>query len=189
MGELPEDVIRRELAPSEQFLWAGQPRQGFVLRATDWFLIPFSIMWGGFAIFWEASVIATGAPPFFMLWGIPFVLIGLYLIFGRFWVDARQRASTTYGITSERVIIISGLFSRAVKSLNIDTLTDVSLSERSGGDGTITFGPVPFMYAWYGGAAWPGLGTHAVPNFELAVDARSVYQIIRDAQRASKQTA
>lgn len=187
MGELPEDLIRRELGPSEQLLWAGQPRQGFVLRAADWFLIPFSIMWGGFAIFWEASVIANGAPSFFVLWGIPFVLFGLYLVLGRFWVDARQRASTTYGITSERVIILSGIVSRAVKSLNIDTLTDISLAECPGGGGTITFGSVPF--GWWSGAAWPGLGTHAVPTFELAADARGVYQTIRDAQRASKRSA
>jgi len=184
--ELPEDVIRKELAPSERLLWTGRPRQGLVLRPADAFMIPFSIMWGGFAIFWEASVIAGGAPPFFALWGIPFVLIGLYLILGRFWVDARQRSATTYGVTSERVVIISGIFSRTIKSLNIDTLTDVSLSERSDSGGVIAFGSLPLLSAWHTGAGWPGTGQYAVPTFDLPSDARNVYQIIRDAQRASK---
>jgi hypothetical protein len=185
-GELPEDVIRRELSPAEQLLWAGRPRQGFMLRAADAFMIPFSILWLGFIIFWEASAIAMGAGLFFVMWGIPFILVGLYLLVGRFWIDARQRAATIYGVTSERVIIISGLLSRSVKSLNIDTLTDVSLSERPDGGGTITFGSVPFMHSWYVNAQWPGMGNYVVPQFELGDAARHVYEIIRGAQRQSK---
>lgn len=186
MDEPPEDVIRRELGPSEQLLWTGRPRQGVVLRAEDGLLIPFSIMWGGFAIFWEAAAIASDAPFFFALWGVPFVLVGLYIMVGRFWVDARQRAATVYGVTSERVVIVSGVFARGVKSLSIDTLTDVSLTERAGGGGTITFGWVPFMHWWYAGAGWPGYGQRAVPNFDLPEGARGVYEIIRGAQRAAK---
>ncbi|WP_165226310.1 PH domain-containing protein [Aquisphaera insulae] len=186
VDELPENVLRGQLGPSERLLWAGQPRQGILLRAIDALLIPFSILWGGFAIFWEASVIASGAPIFFAIWGVPFVLVGLYIIFGRFWVDARQRAATAYGVTSERVIIASGVFSRSIKSLSIDTLTDVSLTERAGGGGTIMFGPRPPMYWFYAGAGWPGFGPQVVPSFELADEARAVYEIIRTAQREAK---
>jgi hypothetical protein len=189
MDESPEDVIRGELGPSEQLLWAGRPRQGFVLRATDAFVIPFSIMWGGFAIFWEATVIATGAPFFFAVWGVPFVLAGLYIMVGRFWVDARQRTATVYGVTSERAVIVSGVFARGVKSLSIDTLTDVSLAERAGGAGTITFGSVPYMHWWYAGVGLPGFGQQAVPSFDLPDGARSVYEIVRGAQRAAKRHA
>jgi hypothetical protein len=117
---------------------------------------------------------------------VPFVLVGLYIIFGRFWVDARQRAATVYAVTSERVVIISGVFARRVKSLGIDTITDVSLTERGDGAGTITFGPVPPFDWWYGGAGWPGFGHQAVPSFELAGEARQVYEIVRGAQRAAK---
>ena len=103
--------------------------------------------------------------------------------------DARQRAATVYAVTSERVVIVSGLFMRCVKSLSIDTITDVSLTERGEGAGTITFGPVPPFYWWYGGAGWPGFGHQAVPRFELAADARQVYEIIRGGQRAAKRQA
>jgi hypothetical protein len=185
MYTLPEETIRNELSSSETMLWSGEPRQGMFLRGSDAFLIPFSLMWGGFAIFWEVGVVKSNAPPFFALWGIPFVAIGLYMIFGRFWVDARQRAKTVYGITSERIIIVSGLFSTQTKSLNLRTLTDVSLTEKANGIGTITFGPVPFWQSMYG-PSWPGTGAQSVPQFEMIADAKRVYEIIRNAQRESQ---
>jgi hypothetical protein len=139
--------------------------------------------------FLGGECLAGGAPFFFALWSIPFVLVGLYIMLGRFWVDARQRAATVYGVTSERAVIVSGVLSRGVKSLSIDTLTNLSLAERSGGGGTITFGSVPFMHGWYAGTGWPGFGQQAVPSFDLTDGAREVYEIIRGAQRASKQRA
>ncbi len=91
------DVIESELSSSEKLLWSGQPRQGVVFRSNDIFMIPFSLMWGGFAIFWELMVL-TMIPKdggiisiIFPLWGIPFVIIGLYIMFGRFIVDSKRR--------------------------------------------------------------------------------------------------
>ncbi|HEY2759934.1 MAG TPA: PH domain-containing protein, partial [Pirellulales bacterium] len=141
----------------------------------------------GFAIFWEVSAINDAkAPRDFALFGIPFVAIGLYLIVGRFFVDALQRAKIVYGVTSQRIIIISGIVSRRTKSLNMDTLTDVTLSERSDGWGTITFGPMPAFYGWYQGTAGPGM-PH-IPSFERIQDARTVYTTIRSAQRDARQS-
>ncbi|MBM4041268.1 MAG: PH domain-containing protein [Planctomycetes bacterium] len=180
----PETVISGELEDGEKLLWAGKPRQGLVLRGHDALLIPFSLMWGGFAIFWECGVIASGAPLFFRLWGIPFVLVGLYLIFGRFVVDAGRRERTVYGVTDRRVVIVSGVVSRRVKSVNLRTLNDLTLSEGRGGAGTITFGPTPPWGWWSGNALWPGAGDAAI-RFELASNAREVYEIIRRAQHRS----
>jgi hypothetical protein len=89
-------------------------------------------------------------------------------VFGRFIVDARERERTFYGITSERIIIVSGLFSRRTKSLNLRTLTDISLIERPDGSGTITFGPTHPVGQWAAPGAWPGAGRYAPPAFEMS---------------------
>ena len=179
--QAPDTEIRRELTGQERIIWTGRPRQGIVTRPSDGFMIPFSLLWGGFAIFWETGVIKSGAPFFFMLWGIPFVLVGLYIIFGRFLVDAKQREGTFYGLTDQRVIIVSGLTSRKVKSLNLRTLSDVSLSEKSDRTGTITFGPTNPMASWWGGTPWPGV-PQAGPSFEMISDAKRIYEQLREAQ-------
>ena len=70
-----ENDLRPNLASDEKLIWTGRPKTGIVFRGSDLFLVPFSLLWGGFAIFWETSVIATDAPFFFKLWGIPFVLV------------------------------------------------------------------------------------------------------------------
>jgi hypothetical protein len=189
MFQSAENILTQHLAPSECLLWSGQPRSGIRLRGQDAFLIPFSILWCGFAIFWEASVIRTGAPFFFMLWGVPFVLVGLYFVFGRFVVDARSRARTFYGVTSERILIVSGLFTQQTKSLQLRTLTDVSLTLRADGSGTITFGPTHYMSAFFPAGFWPGAGRFSPPSFDLIERAKEVYAIIRNAQRATPANA
>ena len=176
-------VIQKHLEPREKILWSGQPKQGVMVRGSDAFLIPFSLLWGGFAFFWEYSVLTKGAPPFFVLFGIPFVVIGVYLIVGRFYVEAKQREKTFYGVTSERVVIVSGFFQQKIKSLALRTLSDVSLTESRDGSGSISFGnSFPFA-SWFGGMAWPGMEQFSGPRLDTIENPKQVYQLIRDAQK------
>jgi hypothetical protein len=101
-------VLHQYLRPGERLLWTGQPDPAVLFGPKDLFLIPFSLLWGGFAIFWEASVIADGDGPFFMLWGIPFVVVGLYMIAGRFVYKRRRKQRTAYGLTEERALVAVG---------------------------------------------------------------------------------
>ena len=177
--------LRFALDRGERQLWSGAPRRGLVLRASDALLIPFSLLWGGFAVFWEASVLGQGGPTFFAIWGVPFVLMGLYITVGRFFLDAAQRARTVYAVTSERILIEVGRlgpFAGSTKSLPLRTLSEVQLRERGNGSGTITFGPQPFGVSAVGNS-WPG--GPRVPAFDLIPDARRVYDIIREAQRTA----
>jgi hypothetical protein len=179
MKDLPDAVLSTELSSGERLLWSGKPRGGIRLRSTDAIAIPFSIMWCGFAIVWETTVTISGAPLLFKLWGIPFVIVGLYIVVGRFFVDALVRKYTFYGVTSERALITTTLFGCRRRSIGLRTLGEIALSERSDESGTITFGSVqPFS----AGLWFPG-SKKSVPSFEMIDKVESVYSLIIDTQR------
>jgi hypothetical protein len=184
MFDNPSDKFRDELNPDERIIWSGQPQQGVIFRPSDAFMIPFSLLWGGFAIFWESLVVSGGAPFFFMLWGIPFVLVGLYMIIGRFFLDSKQRSKTFYALTNERVIIISGVINQNVKTLDIKKLLEINISTNSSGKGTITFGPSRPMAWMYTGNFSPIMGRYNIsPSFEMIDNATTVYQEIKRLRR------
>lgn len=189
MLEAPELIIKNELDGNERLIWTGQPKRGVIFRSSDIFMVPFSIMWGGFALFWETTALieffraGSNMPIIFPLFGIPFVIVGIYIMAGRFWIDAKRREGTYYGLTDKRIIIISGILSRKIKSLNLRTLRDVSVSEKSNGTGTVTFGPTNPMSWWFGGLHWPGMSLS--PSFEMINEAKNVYEKICESQEKS----
>ena len=138
-------ILASDVERGERLLWAGRPAQGLRLRAADAFMIPFSIMWGGFAIVWEAGALGFGALVgnqvhgagwFLALWGVPFVAIGLYLMVGRFFWDSYERARTAYGVTESGILIQR----RArLTRLDLATLPAIQLSG-TGERGSLTFG-------------------------------------------------
>jgi hypothetical protein len=179
-----QSEIQRELSSGEKLLWSGQPRRGLRLNIADVFVIPFSLVWCGFAIFWETTVFKGQAPLLFKLWGVPFVVVGLYLVFGRFFVDAWMRARTFYGVTNERLIIVNGGFSRRVRSLPWPSLPPATLTERGGGGGTINFGPrLPFGLSQSGNpGGWSGSSRSLIPVLDLPDRAREAFEVIQRAQ-------
>lgn len=177
--------VQQQLSAGEQMLWSGQPKSGIQLRTSDIFLIPFSLFWAGFAVFWESSVIGIGAPFFFMLWGIPFILMGLYITVGRFFLDAALRAKTWYAVTNERILIVSGLINQTIRSYPLRSMPEMTLRLRRDQSGTITFGAEAPSRSMYRGFVWPGMDQRLAPAFDLLPDAQSVYDLIRRAQRAA----
>jgi hypothetical protein len=175
-------ALQEHLDPNEKLIWAGQPKKGILFRTADIFLIPFSLLWCGFAIFWFTTALTSGAPFLFAMFGIPFVVIGLIFVFGRFIIDAKQRENTYYGITSDRIIIKSGIYKKSIRSLNIKALSEIEYDEKSDGNGTINIGPKNPMMMWGNGMNWwPGI--KPTPSLDLVQDVRQVYNKIIEIQK------
>jgi hypothetical protein len=147
-----------DLLPGESLLWEGSPTRHRLLRRTDAFLIPFSILWCGFAVFWEANALIMGAPGFFALWGGMFVLIGLYFVAGRFVVRAIASRRSRYAVTDRRVIAVGGLTGRQVRSEYLASLPPPLVTEKADGSGTLSFGGAPAITSVFrqrnGFSAW-----------------------------------
>src|SRR5215469_12915742 len=140
-----QQQLQSELGSDESLLWAGKPNTSVIFHPSDWYMIPFSLLWGGFAIFWEAT--ASGfsqghpTPSFFTLWGIPFVLIGQYFIWGRFFYAAWKKTRIIYAITNRRVLVIALAPRKKVISSFINGIPAIEKDIRSDGIGTLKFGP------------------------------------------------
>lgn len=131
------------LGPGEYVLWKGTPGKGHLLLPTDLFMIPFSILWCGFAFFWEFGVISSGAPFFFALFGLPFIGVGLYITVGRFIWKAYMRRKTAYVITNRKIIRKQG---SNVDTLEKDAIMNTDIKFYDDGHGTIILN----NYTYYG---------------------------------------
>jgi hypothetical protein len=183
--------LQSYIQPGERILWTGQPDPRRLFGPKDLFLVPFSLMWGGFAIFWEGLVLfgmasgSDGPPIFFVLWGIPFVLIGQYFIWGRFLFKRWDRKRTIYAVTNQRVLVLRG---RSLESLFLNQLPNINQSSRADGSGTLEFGA---SASPFGPGAWADTGLEFFnrgrggPAFRDIPDVMRVYRLISDARTGS----
>lgn len=136
--------ISAELERGEKLIWSGQPRQGMYFTAQDFYLVPFSLLWGGFAIFWEVLVLMSNAPIVFPLFGSVFVLVGIYFIFGRFVHGSWRRKRIQYALTDKRIIIA---VSSGVESIRLHDALNLKAKRHMNGRMTILFGPAPSLFS------------------------------------------
>ncbi len=153
-----DDVITEELLEGEKIIWKGKPNSKVLFTSSDIFLVPFSLLWGGFAIFGESMVLGVGlfsdkAPAVaiipFALFGIPFVLAGLYLIFGRFIYKKKKKERTIYAVTNKRILAITNMFGKNIQAEYIDKIPSINISEKNDGNGTIKLGNSHFATGMY----------------------------------------
>jgi hypothetical protein len=187
-------AVQPELSSSESVLWAGQPSRRIIFHKQDWFMIPFSLFWGGFAIFWEGAVAGlwgsgnrpTGSWVFGMIWGIPFVVIGQYLVWGRFFYAAWKKKRIHYGVTNRRVIVVQEGPKRHMASAYLDTLPVLIKEIGSKGIGTLRFAPLSTSPRNRTSGDWDIVTTGTVPTFVDVEDVESVYRLVSDLREKTR---
>jgi hypothetical protein len=179
-----QNGFRGKLLPGERIVWAGQPMSGLMFTARDLFLVPFSVVWCGFAIVWTTGVALSGGGAF-ALFGLIFVAVGLGISVGRFLVDAWLRRSTRYALTNRRVLILRTAPTADFVALSLGRLPQARLTERKDGRGTIRFGPQAnlFNFGGTGLSVWvPSLDP--TPQFLGIPDAAKVFDLVQGSENS-----
>jgi hypothetical protein len=63
------------------------------------------------------------------IWGIPFIVIGQYMMWGRFVYDGWLKRRTYYGVTDRRLVVVQEGTKRKTCSMYLDAIPSV---ERAG---------------------------------------------------------
>src|SRR2546426_110598 len=161
-------------------------------------LFPYTTLFrSGFALAWEAGVLGLGVfgeghrsavPWFFVLWGIPFVLVGLYFIAGRFFYKAWRKRRTYYALTNKRALVLVEGRGRTLRACLLSAVPTINKSVRSSGVGTISFGNTSWasMYDNTGMdffGAMGALGADSTVRFNDVRDADRVYGLAMAARK------
>lgn len=182
--------LMQSLVSGEKVLWQGAPGRGIRFRRSDFLLVPFGLFFFIFSLFWETMAIGFGDkgsnPPLiatiFPLFGVPFILVGAYLVIGRFFWDAYSRKQSTYLLTSRRALIETAAFGRKVISVTLSDLPAVGLEERKDGSGSVVLGEDQET----------GFGDNRrvkrAPRFEFIPDAQRVYKLVEEARTKGRET-
>jgi hypothetical protein len=180
--------IQPELMSDESIYWAGTPNPRVIFHSDDWTAIPFSLLWTGFFVFWEAQASglwgtasrSSGKNTFMVFWGIPFLLLGNYMVWGRFLADAWLKRRTYYAVTNRRVLILQEGWKRKTSATFLGMIPNI---EREGiSTGTLWFGPKYPILAGRGQnkRSMSRFSMGVVPVFADIGDVDSVYRLIMD---------
>ena len=137
------------LGYGERVLWQGKPEKYSLLKKEDILQVPFSIVWCGFAIWWEYIVVTHDTPILFAVTGALFVCVGLYITAGRFLWRSFALRHTEYIITDRRILRRTvGRIKTLEGCANLPVLTEY----KEDGFGTIRFRePAPnwrYRFSW-----------------------------------------
>lgn len=156
--------------PGEKIRWVGKPATGLRFSRNDWFVVPVSLLWGGFALWFPVE----GSGPFLVL-PIVFKVVGVYIIAGRFFVDMFRRSRTEYGLTDRSAVVITSSFGASTRVVDLHAVSEISLEQGKSGEGSVVFGTQPSIFAGNNMRAWGG--APSTPTFEYIPNAAAVYQM------------
>lgn len=179
--------MNMQTAPDERVLWQGQPAQGFHFAPQDLFAVPFAAFWLLIVIGIFSAIIfgqAQSVDPIAFIVMPLFLLVGLYMLVGRFLIDRAARRRTHYRLTNQRVIIESGLFKTNLRSVSLAVVPEIQFRSGRKGRGTIRFGsPGPFSMM---PPSWPGASQFSAPAFDGIEDAERIYGLALGAQKEAQ---
>lgn len=143
------DVILQELDENEEVLWSGQPNPNVYFAKGDLFLVPFTLLWCGFAFVGTYNALVRGTLSLFAIMPVFFCIIGLYITVGRFIVKKIRKMRTGYVITNKRAFEIIVTRNRKTKEIYFSQMPGLNSTVNRKKRGSITFSNANFFQDFY----------------------------------------
>lgn len=184
MGARPKKASKETweeyLEPGETLLWEGAPARGVRVTGSGVVMSIFGLLFLGFSVFWvsmaTSMTMGMGGWAAFPFFGVPFVLIGLWLVFGHWAFDAYKRKRSRYAVTSRRALIARKLYGRKMHSYPITRQSQIRLIK--GKLDTVNFAEITRNGK---------NGTYVVPiGFRYISDGKKVYDLLREIRSGLK---
>lgn len=142
-----KDFVRREFA-SDPVQWAHRPPAGRDARSAMWIWL-FAIPWTAFTGFWEYAAITgyLGIYPgksikgtgglVMVLWGIPFVLVGLAMMSAPWWAWRAARRSIWVMSRKRLAYVTAGRKTTRIRSIYPRDIVEITRTEDATGKGSL----------------------------------------------------
>jgi membrane protein YdbS with pleckstrin-like domain len=185
-------ILDKLLDAKEKVIWSGKPvKKAFVLPGL--FSIPFGLVFLGFAIFWMWGASSSGAPNFFTLFGLPFVLIAFGIIFAPSILQFLRYKNTEYMITDKRIIVQTGTIGLDTRFVDLEKIQEVYVQvgviDKLLGTGTVyamTAGFSGFVPRGSYGYGYGGFHVNR-PSFAALKEPYEVQKLLQKAIEKSKE--
>ena len=167
-----QTLFQNEMLKDEKILWSGQPKQGFFLTGGEILASLIGLIFFlGIGSFMEYTAIQSFNIAL-IIFSLPFLLVGLYLVFGNTIYKNYQKKRTYYAVTNQRVLILINSFNKKVKSKLISQIPVLNKTVKKDGSGTIQFDNTGYKDT--GGDSY----RIEVFSFENIKDVDTVYRMI-----------
>ncbi len=178
--------VKPYLDSDEDVLWCDKPTKILVFSTADIFTTMFGFVWLSFSIFWTVTAfMATNDADdavfsIFPVFGLPFVFIGMYLLFFRYVISAIQRKRMIYAITNKRVLIVHTGRKQYVQEYRYTDISNVQMKCDNNDVGSIFFFSGALRYNRNGSSYASTSGVFGIKN------TKKVYKILSQCMENKK---
>lgn len=130
-----EYLFRGYLNAGEVIQWSGKPKRNPKFLQLP--LTAFGLIFLSFSVFW--TIMASKMAGLMALFGIPFIIVGTFLVFGKKLRSKTVNPQIYYAVTDERILILNHGAQDHLVQVNINRLTNVVLTPSIDNTSSITF--------------------------------------------------
>lgn len=127
---------QKYMTPGEYVLWRGHPEKGNTFTAASAIRALFSLGVLAFCLVWEITAFRQGNSVIMMVFGLPFIAVGLFMLWSSTLRGPYLRNKTFYVITNKKLMLKEG---KNIRFCDGHRLPPMQVKEHRNGNATLSF--------------------------------------------------